>query len=68
VSHNDADDNERGIAVGGTNSLVTHNTANDNIIAGLEVQCPGTVTNNSSSGNGQSYTFVGTGCFTKNNN
>ena len=68
MSHNDANNNERGIAVEGTNSLVTHNTANDNIITGLEVQCPRTVTNNSASGNGQDHTFVGTGCFTKNNN
>ena len=65
VSHNDANDNERGIAVEGTNSLVTHNTANDNVIAGLEVQCPGTVTNNHSSGNGQNYVFDGPGCFSK---
>ena len=68
MSHNDAHDNDRGIAVEGIKSLVTHNATNDNIIEGLEVQCPGTVTNNSSSGNGQNYVFEGPGCLTKNNN
>lgn len=68
VTHNTASGNERGIAVTGTNGLVSQNLSNDNINVGLEVQCPGTVTNNNSSGNGQNYLFQGSGCFIKNNN
>ena len=68
VSHNEVRDNDRGIAVEGIKSLVTHNATNDNTNEGLVVQCPGTVTNNSSARNGENYVFEGPGCVTKNNN
>jgi hypothetical protein len=68
VTHNTASFNESGISVDGTNSLVSHNTTNDNFNEGIEVQCPGTVTNNHSSGNGEDYVLEGPGCFQNNNN
>jgi hypothetical protein len=68
VTHNIASFNESGISVDGTNSLVSSNTTTDNINEGIEVQCPGTVTNNHSSGNGENYVLEGPGCFQSNNN
>jgi len=68
VSHNEARDNDRGIAVEGIKSLVTLNTTNDNTHEGVVAQCPGTVTNNNSARNGENYVFAGPGCLTTNNN
>jgi hypothetical protein len=60
----------------GTRNLVTGNTTNGNGLVGVTAMCPGTVTNNKSSGNASNYTFDGVdtppgvnalGCQTKNN-
>ena len=50
----------------GTRNLVTGNTTNGNGLVGVTAMCPGTVTNNKSSGNGTNYD-VGAGCRTNNN-
>jgi hypothetical protein len=44
----------------GRHSLVTHNTANDNGDIGIEVDCPSSVTFNTSSGNRLNYFLVDT--------
>ena len=53
---------------GGSGNLVTHNIARFNGDIDYNVQCPSTVTfNTSSSGFPGSYNFVGTGCHVSNN-
>jgi parallel beta-helix repeat protein len=67
VTHNTADHNDiDGISVD-ARSLVSHNTVNDNAQVGIEAFCPSTVTNNTASNNGENFSFVGDGCFEKNN-
>jgi hypothetical protein len=52
----------------GTRSVLTGNTTNRNVFVGVEAWCPSTVTNNTSTGNGDDYNFNGPGvCQTKNN-
>jgi hypothetical protein len=51
----------------GTRNLVTGNTTNDNGEVGVTAMCPGTVTNNKSSGNAANYDISGPGCRTTNN-
>lgn len=53
----------------GTRNLITGNTTNDNGLVGVTAMCPGTVTNNKSSGNGLNYDIgpIGPGCRTSNN-
>jgi hypothetical protein len=50
----------------GTRNLVTGNTTNGNGLVGVTAMCPGTVTNNISSGNGLNYD-IGLGCQINNN-
>ena len=68
VSRNIASNNDDdGIDVGGSKSLVTLNRTDDNFDVGTRVGCPSTVTNNRSSGNLTPYVFDGAGCITSNN-
>jgi hypothetical protein len=69
VTSNIAGCNAReGIEIQGIKSTVSGNTTNDNGDIGVRVECPGTVTNNKSAGNGVvNYELEGTGCFQKNN-
>jgi hypothetical protein len=54
----------------GTRNLVTGNTTDNNGLVGVTAMCPGTVTNNKSSGNGSGIWDnydIGLGCRTSNN-
>jgi hypothetical protein len=68
VTRNFADLNLNGIVVQGPGGHVSSNTADDNFYVGMQVQCPGAVTNNIARGNGDNYVLVGPAdCFFNNN-
>jgi len=79
VSHNTSNNNGGGginvvvidpLLDDGTRNLVTGNTTNDNGLVGITAMCPGTVTNNKSSGNGSGIWDnydIGLGCRNTNN-